>query len=550
MPMVVNTNVFSINAQRNLDKTQSLLQRSLQRLSSGLRINSAKDDAAGLAIATRMQAQIKGLAMAMKNANDGISLAQTAEGALDEYTSILQRMRELAVQARNATNTDADRESLNAEFQQLKAELDRIANTTSFNNRKILDGTFGKAAFQVGPNVGELIELELTTSVKTKDVGRYADRVFSLESYNIQDTTYSDGFTNDFSKVDANGEFKINSVDIYANTGYDTSSLPNGLDSAKKLAAAINQTAEINENVTATALGVKVKVDASKFTSFSFNDDPTTSDDLEYTLSIMDEQGNWYQVAKFGEGDPVPTAEELADLFNAHYENTGVRASVTDSGDLILTADDGRNIVIRETLSGASDAGDQVSGFFDGATRYVMDNGEDLDAQTISRAAITQGAPDQVIVYKGGLKIESKEDFTVHVNYTASNQDLFTSYNSAPQGTGSEETLTVGSETLEGMDILTVSNIDKAIKRIDQALEDISSFRADLGAIQNRLESTIRNLASIHENLSASRSRIMDADFAAETANLTKAQILQQAGTAVLAQANMIPQQALTLLQG
>ena len=152
--------------------------------------------------------------------------------------------------------------------------------------------------------------------------------------------------------------------------------------------------------------------------------------------------------------------------------------------------------------------------------------------------------------FKGGLKIESKEDFTVTVNYASASQDIFTSYNDAPQGTGSENSLTVGSETLEGMDILSVSNIDKAIKRIDQALEDISSFRADLGAIQNRLESTIRNLASIHENISASRSRIMDADFAAETANLTKAQILQQAGTAVLAQANMIPQQALTLLQG
>ena len=550
MPMVVNTNIFSINAQRNLNKTQSLLQRSLQRLSSGLRINSAKDDAAGLAIATRMQAQIKGLAMAMKNANDGISLAQTAEGALDEYTAILQRMRELAVQARNATNTDADRKSLNAEFQQLKAELDRIANTTSFNNRKLLDGTFGKAAFQVGPNVGELIELELTTSVKTKDVGRYADRVFSLESYNGTDNDYSGGFDFDHAKVDASGEFKINSVDIWANSGYAQDST-HGWDSAKKLAMAINQTAEINENVTATALGVKVKVDASAFTNFGFTDDTTNDDNLVYTLKIMDENGNWYQVAQIEEGDPTPTAEELADLFNAHYDNTGVRASVTESGDLILTAEDGRNIVIQESLSGASDgASDSVTGFFGSVTRYVMDNGEDLDAQTVNRAAITGAAANQVIVYKGGLKIESKEDFTVTVNYSSASQDIFTSYNDAPQGTGSEYSLTVGSETLEGMDILSVSNIDKAIKRIDQALEDISSFRADLGAIQNRLESTIRNLASIHENISASRSRIMDADFAAETANLTKAQILQQAGTAVLAQANMIPQQALTLLQG
>jgi len=381
MALVINTNVMSLNAQRNLTTSGSQLATALQRLSSGLRINSAKDDAAGLAITERMTSQIRGLNQAVRNANDGISLAQTAEGALGEIANNLQRIRELAVQASNASNSQSDREALNAEVQQLLAEIDRVANTTQFNNVKILDGSFTGQVFQVGANAGETISVGAIIDANTAAIG----------SVDVAKSTINVSSLTKFNTAIAAGGLTINNVDIGA-------------------------------------------IDAASSTNHR--------------------------------------AQQLISAINAKYAETGVSAELSADGTQIVLTGAG-NIAI----AGSTDD-----------------------------AAVAGWANDDTIA-------------------------------AAP---------TSGISTLN---VTTFGDAQTAIRQVDEALTQINSARADLGAVQNRFVSVVANLQTAAENLSASRSRILDADFAAETAALTRAQILQQAGTAILAQANAVPQNVLSLLR-
>jgi flagellin len=373
MALVINTNVMSLNAQRNLTTSAGQLANSLQRLSSGLRINSAKDDAAGLAISNRMTTQINGLNQASRNANDGISLAQTTEGALQEVTNNLQRIRELSVQAANATNSDGDRNALDQEVQQRLQEIQRIASQTSFNGRKVLDGSFGSASFQVGANVGETISVGLSTSMKTDKIGQIASTTSTIADFSVS-RTFATG-------------------DLIIQVG------------------------------TATAVDL-----AGTYTS----------------------------------------AQGLADAINSK-------------------------------VSGAS-------AYLDGAGKLVLASSQDLNT-TLAGVGITA--------------LTALADATV----------------------------TADTKFLTATKVSTASDANDAILRMDSALKSVSDLRGTLGAIQNRFESTINSLQSVSENLSASRSRILDTDFAAETAALTRAQILQQAGTAMVAQANSVPQNVLSLLR-
>lgn len=387
MALGINTNVASLNAQNQLNKSQSLSNQALQRLSSGLRINSAKDDAAGLAISSRFDAQIRGLTVAIRNANDGISLAQTTEGALDEITNNLQRIRELAVQSANATNSASDREALNQEVQQRIAEVNRIASQTSFNGLKVLDGTFGDQAFQVGANAGETISIK-------------------------------------------------------------------GLDSrGSQLGATIAQTSGLSESKV-EELTLAEKFEKAETVTFSVNINDTSFE--------------------------VENASNLSDVIaqiNGKTAETGVSA--------FLSAD-GKDIVF---------AGEK-------GTEFAVSITADLDGD-------------------GTNEIDQEVNATAAENTVSLNQ----------------------------LDISTREGADKALVAIDFAIDQVNQFRSDLGAVQNRFESTIANLATSVENLSASQSRILDADFAAETAKMSKAQVLQQAGISVLAQANARPQQVLSLLQ-
>jgi flagellin len=382
MAQTINTNVASLNAQRNLNRSQGLLNQSLERLSTGLRINSARDDAAGLAISERFTTQIRGLNQAVRNASDGISLSQTAESALGELTNNLQRIRELAVQSANATNSASDRAALNAEVTERLAEVDRIAKQTSFNGVKVLDGSFGTATFQVGANVGETISVSLTTDVTAAAIGT-----------------------------------------VNTNTG-----------------AAFDM----------------IDATAANFVTLDFGDGATA--DLYGTVDIA-------------AGSSV---QEAADAIN-NANIDGIAAFVNATDQLQVLSDIG-DVEFTETVAG-------------GANTVGLD------------------------------------------------------------GVVTADEVVGATTTLSGVGVDTVANANFAIARIDSALTDVNGLRGNLGAIQNRFESTIINLQTVSENLAASRGRIQDADFAAETAALTKAQILQQAGVAVLSQANAQPQLALSLLQ-
>ncbi|AJC44694.1 flagellin [Xanthomonas sacchari] len=394
MAQVINTNVMSLNAQRNLNTTSASLATTIQRLSSGLRINSAKDDAAGLAISERFTTQIRGLDVASRNANDGISLAQTAEGAMVEIGNNLQRIRELAVQSANATNSTTDRGALNSEVKQLASEIDRVSSQTNFNGTKLLDGSFSGALFQVGADAGQTIGINSIVNASAASLGKAG----------------------------------------FAATQTTTNALASG---------------------TATASG--------SFSGMSVNGVSIAS------VSVA-----------VGDVD-TDVAKKIASAINDKLAQTGVYASLDSSNKLKL-----------ESVKGGQDFS-FTAGSATGATGITFD--QSGIAATATAAAGT-------------------------TNF------------------------------LKDVDISTFQGAQKALSIIDNALTSVNSSRADMGAIQNRFTSTIANLSSTSENLSASRSRIRDTDYAKETAELTRTQILQQAGTAMLAQAKQAPQSVLSLLQG
>ena len=399
MALTVNTNVSALNTQRNLNSSSNALATSLQRLSTGSRINSAKDDAAGLQIANRLTSQVNGLNIAVKNSNDGISMAQTAEGALEQSTAILQRMRDLSLQSANGSNSSEERKALNSEVNEMKKELDRIANTTSFGGKKLLDGSFGTTTFQVGAAANETISVNIA-------------------------------------------EMSTKSLKANFTSGAITTA-----------AAASGTAANVTDGKATTSGTLAITVNSQGWTEAR-----------TYTVgvSIGDTQAQ--------------IDDKLATLVND--ANIGMSAFKTDTAGTL-------NIVSKNELAATSGAVTETKVFLG-----------------VGTAGTTQAT--------GQLKV---------------------------------------SQAINDIDISSVRGSQEAILSIDQAIESIDAQRADLGAVQNRFENTIGNLQNISENVSAARGRIKDTDFASETANLSKQQILQQAGTAILAQANQLPQAVLSLLR-
>ncbi|WP_313602442.1 flagellin [Comamonas jiangduensis] len=406
MAMTINTNVVSLNSQRNLSLSGGSLATSMQRLSSGLRVNSAKDDAAGLAIAERMNAQTKGLAVAARNANDGISLAQTAEGALGKVGDMLQRMRELAVQSSNATNSADDRKALQAEVTQLTAEIDRVAKTSSFNGAKLLNGDFAGAVFQIGAGAGDNITVGSLANATAKGLG--------------------------------DAKYATASQDATAGTG-------------------------VLDNLAAGAA------------------------DLQVTVAGR----NGGNAITLGKLDAASSAEErmgqVAALINAKTADTGVTAFLSQ----------------------------------DAAGKFTL--------QIMSDNAKADGTAEEV-------------EFT---GFTAATTGVDTTDLDIADNKAAETT----SKGLDTLSVSTQADAWVAMKKIDSAIDQVNSARGDLGALQTRFEKTVENIDIQNENISAARGRIVDADFAAETANLSRSQILQQAGTAMVAQANQLPQNVLSLLR-
>lgn len=501
MPQIINTNIASLTAQRNLNKSQSALNTSLQRLSSGLRINSAKDDAAGMAISERFSTQIRGLNQAIRNANDGVSLAQTAEGALGELTSNLQRIRELAVQSSNATNSASDRSALDQEVQQLLSEINRVATQTSFNGQKILDGTFGNATFQVGANVGETIGLNLSASMRTDAVGQIAQATSSVE-VTTANLTGTGTIT-----VGLNDAVTIGVASAGQAAGQS-------VGSAYAKADAINSAGV--SGLTATASN-SIRLQAASITSAG------GAGTVQLTINGTDVLNQTVSA--------TITAQTIADSINANANTTGVSAALS-GGNLLLSTTDGRDIAIGQSFSG-----DTAGGVTTGTGNSTV-NGVTYYQGTIGTAAnATDGSTDDTAVNGGRLTLTANETIQI------TGDGAIMGY------AGASHTIAKDSTTISTVNVNTVTAAENTIYRIDSALSSVSSLRSTFGAIQNRFESVTASLSATSENLSAARSRIQDADFAAETAALTRAQILQQAGVSVLAQANVLPQNVLALLQ-
>jgi flagellin len=704
MAQVINTNVMSLNAQRNLTTSGGALATTLQRLSSGLRINSAKDDAAGLAISERFTTQIRGLNQAVRNANDAISLSQTAEGALGEYSNVLQRVRELSVQAANSTNSSSDRAAINSEAQQMLAEMSRISTTTQFNGQSVLDGSFTSAQFQVGANANQTISVSIgnasttalgayqynnssspvggvalasgdltingvnvgtsatgsaedmvraingvtgqtavtATAVSTLSATNSAQRGASLQSGDLVINGVNIGVvtgSNDLSTQGANLVTAINNRS--ASTGVTaTANAVSGVvsltsTSGKTIAVtSANGNAGANRVENATGLEVAGNTATRSTNTVTFANgvlgrssvNITTNAQVGDTLTVG---GTTYSFIVNG---GTETGNQIALGANAGATNDAILARLTTLGvanatvaqgggagtavtvtSTIMTATtshyamtytpggSGVATVNNAVIAGAGAAvGDQVTvggqtyefvmpagtasganiavalGATDSATATNFGNAvtaryaavaSNVQVNTVVGGVVTlrsdlygstaltgteptsTGTANAVVIGAGtagtdGTYAASTTYGTISLNSNAAYQVGGTNPSKAGLSTASA-TLT----SISTIDISSVTGANTAINLVDGALAQISKIRADLGAVQNRFESTIANQSAISENLSAARSRIRDADYASETSMLTRAQILQQAGTAILSQANSVPQSVLSLLR-
>lgn len=492
MSQVINTNSASLNAQRNLSASQSNLSTALQRLSSGLRINSAKDDAAGLAISDRMTSQIRGLDQARRNANDGISLTQTAEGALSQSGEILQRIRELAIQSANATNSASDRQSLNAEVNQLVTEVTRIANATTFNGLKILDGSYQGQQFQVGADANQTIGVSIqgaaAKDLSNNTVSGQGTGAGGLGGAAAAANAAPAGNGVAAQTVTVSGSNGSASVTVAAN------------DQASTIAAAVNaQSGATGVNARASTSATLAVANVGNV-SFSLNGGGTAT-----TINAT-----------------IPTGGNLGTVVTAINQvsgRTGVTATLDAAGTgLTFSQADGKDIVVENfTNSGG------------GAATFTGSN--------TTAATLTSGGTDSSRA-SGTVSFTSDAGFTVASS--VANGVVAGAANTAVGSTAAD---------LTSVDISTTTGANTAIGIVDAALSQVNKARAQLGAVQNRFGNTIANLQTSSENLSSARSRIRDADFASETAALTRGQILQQAGVAILAQANALPNNVLSLLR-
>ncbi|NYZ64871.1 flagellin [Endozoicomonas sp. SM1973] len=675
MPQIINTNIASLNAQRNLDSSQAATDRALQRLSSGLRINSARDDAAGLAISSRFESQIRGTSVAIRNSNDGISLAQTAEGALASITSNLQRIRELALQSANGSNTDIDRGALNEEVQQLIAEIENVAVKTNFNGKKLLDGSFTDTRFQTGANLGDTIDVSVT-KVTTDSLG--SSQEAGISSNRIAANAL------------AAGDLVINGIAVGASSGVDDQfSTASEEQSAIAKAAAVNKVSDQS--------GIIATVDGTTVQGTTF-----ASADKNGNVKI---NGVTIEVATDADLTAQANLQSVVNSINEKSGQTGVVASFDGNATtgITLTAEDGRNVVLADGTVAANAIGLGAAGTFIGTYSLISRDGSDFSLDTTTgnidnagfevgtfsgvnggavgdvvdanalvtgdivingiavgptqasfdtassvqnnASAIAKAAAINLVSDQTGVTAKANATFVVSAAITAGTAEsgaatingtsisisysdtdsvsdiqniIVTAVNNASGQTGvraeafgatqfrliaddgrnidvtSLSGITAGNsgfavattqssisllsagkfelstntgsivragfqigtfgggqdgQLVKDIDVSNVEGANEAIISVENALAQISAQQAELGAVQNRFLSTINNLSISSENLSAANSRIRDADFAAETAELSRAQVLQQAGISVLAQANARPQQVLSLLQ-
>lgn len=580
MALVINTNVASLNTQRQLMSSGNALDRATERLSSGNRINSAKDDAAGLAIANRMTSQVRGLDQAIRNANDGISLIQTAEGALQESTNILQRMRELSVQSANGIYSDTDRKTLQAEVKQLQSELTRISETTTFNGQKLLDGSMGTKQLQVGSQANQTIGVSIGSFSANSLGGSSGDLAGATTTVALLKAATAAANSleiNDKVLTDISADGTITTVNQFlGKMNTDLSSV--GVSAST---VAEHQATSSGSGVLAGTAKVTIAVTDGDGNSQSIEIANTNSmDDVVSKINSM--AGGVVQASLNDSGYLTLTATNAADI--TVTGNTapaalalGFASASTNAGgfSLVLNNQAGNSNPIKveglvtATMAAAGFNAHQTDGSIAGATIAanqslnagdLIINGVEIGAITGSATAATQAtnvieainnksAETGVVAYQGAtaadVRLKSVDGSEISIkagkNSTAANITAATGF--------IERNATEGAGSVASIDISTEAGAQKAIGIIDKALEQVNATRADLGAANNRLDFTVSNLSNISEKTSASRSRIMDADFAAETAALSRSQVLQQAASAMLAQSNARPQQVLSLLR-
>jgi len=642
MALTINTNVQSINAQRNLSKTQGKLAKSLQRLSSGLRINSAKDDSAGLAISNRMTNQIRGMGQAVRNANDGVSMVQTAEGAMQEVTSLLGRMRELAVQAANDTYTDSDRASLQGEVDQLYAEINRISDATEFNGIKLLDGTGGDRSFQVGANSGQVITMNFeSVTTQALNLNGYSG-LGELNGGRITDTAAAASQANGLringvsvnTTAGAEADDKRDVINQYTtqtgvsataynivNGGTNETGIVSGLHiivggaATSATIAASGSMEELVDNINRDAYGVTATLNSDGSLTLS-NDTGKEIAIVGTTANSGLTSGTYHGFISLTDDDDdeikITSGSTIAATATVELRKFGF--NVTDGSDSITSGSSSTTSIAETDFISIN--GVYLGRSLDssaGAKAYAInektaESGVSATASTMIRSSATTGscAANDLSINGVGMALTSNvNDLVTKVN--SANCGVFASVdenglfmltsnsgadivlsgaNIANAGlttgtttgtitllsdSGTDIKITSGAATETqrvtavkklgftefggsedsvgaGLSVETRANASKAIEQIDVAIDKVSQIRGDMGAIQNRLDSTVANLQNVSENISAANGRILDADFAYETAGMTKTQILQQAGTAMLAQANQLPQAVLSLL--
>lgn len=549
MPQVIHTNVPSLTAQRNLMRSQGELTLTLQRLSSGQRINSAKDDAAGLAIAERFTARIRGLDQARRNANDGVSLAQTAEGALQTSAGVLQRIRELAVQAANATNSATDRQALNAEVRQLSQELQRIATTTAFNGLKLLDGSFGAAGFQVGADANQTITAT-SGNFRLQSYGNY--RVGGMKAYTAEGVgdlvkgsaegarLAQFGSSHPFLPTDQSAIIADGTLNLDTASGTHTVKYTRGT-SAESMAGLINQAQTGVRASAITSFVIGAAADGSgganvgfmQNTSYSFllAADTTPDQPPSSFIAVSFSTGGSEVSNAVGAYDQLSAA---AQAFNDVASKTGFAAKVvrTDGATatyaLQLTNEAGKDLRI------TNNSPSEVVGLAD--TKVI-----DGDATTLANTASLAVSFDT-----GNWPTNGSTWVTGQIMLDA--DQSFAATDSGAQFLLTSNTTGAQLQSADNLDVGSVDAANRTLGIIDAALAAINAQRTRYGALQSRFERAIANLQTGAENLSASRSRIRDTDFAEETARLTRSRILQQAGMAMLSQANALPRLVLRLL--
>lgn len=570
MALSVNTNITSLGVQKNLNKASDALSQSMNRLSSGLKINSAKDDAAGMQIANRLNNQVKGLNVAIANANNGVSIAQTAEGAMQESTNTLQRLRELALQAANGDKSDADRVSLQQEFTAKVGELNRIASTTTFGGRNLLDGSFSNVAFQIGANANETISFGMTDISSTALKGNYKEAAVDGAAMKGLAATATGSVLGNSALLKGTGAatatvatdaFTINGTEI--NLGVTAG----GPATATAALTAINaQTATTGVTATADAAGVVTL---------------TSKNDI--VLGASAAAGATDGLAKLGLGAPATVASNsnlkadgaisvngtavtwaandtmaavLTKLENAAGgAAAGASATFTD-GRVKLTSGDGADIKLSNTSSGSL----SQLGLSAGTTQAKLTADTSIDVNGVEVKFKKGDTADAVVASinsaSTGVQASKNADGTLNL---FADKDITIKDGSAGTGLAALGLTTVASNgtktavtmetSVSDLNILTAASSQQAIQALDDAMQQIDSQRSQLGAVQNRFASTVANLQSISQNSSAAKGRVEDADFASEAAELTKQQTLQQASTAILSQANQLPSSVLKLLQ-